>query len=104
MRGAKDIRGWPVRKAMCSTCPFLPDGDRELADQVRQRCLTGSQICHHPVTKGEEEFELCRGARDWQLTVFYRMGVLSAPTDEAWAETSERLKEGDRNEDGDSAL
>lgn len=34
---------------------------------------------------------LCRGARDMQLTVLYRMGLISAPTDEAFTATSNRV-------------
>jgi hypothetical protein len=52
---------------------------------------TASRICHstgsnnaiHKRTGKPEQ--LCRGARDIQLQVLAGMGVISAPTDEAWA-------------------
>jgi hypothetical protein len=86
-----DISIWPVMKARCPTCPF-GDGtgkDRvpEIANMVRQRCLTeASQICHHPRLHGKPEKHLCRGARDYQLEIFHRLGVIREPTDKAWNE------------------
>lgn len=50
-----------------------------------------SQICHHPRLHGHTETHLCRGARDHQLVVFHRMGVIDAPTDEAWAAKRKEL-------------
>lgn len=85
MRGARhhrvrDIRDMPLNKVMCKTCPFGPDGVQEIRHVVEGRCMTvGSQICH-----GTGNKTLCRGARDHQLTLFHRMGVLTAATDAAW--------------------
>jgi hypothetical protein len=42
----------------------------------------GSQVCHS--TGWPKGTRLCRGARDFQTQALYRMGFLSAPTDEAW--------------------
>jgi len=81
---------WKVRKRQCATCPFREDVngrsvDPELRGKVEARVLTeASQICHHPVLYGKKEFELCRGARNFQLMFFHRIGFLDAPTDEAW--------------------
>ncbi|MGZ8172984.1 MAG: hypothetical protein ACXWT8_07160 [Methylobacter sp.] len=85
----------PVMKGRCPTCPFHEknDGQIELANMVRDRCLTkASQICHHPRLKGKKETHLCRGARDFQLQVFYRMGFIRSETDEAWQETLLKTK------------
>ena len=88
--GITDIRGWPVMQAKCPTCPFNKNRDGkeqmlDLADKVRRRCLTqASQICHHPRLKGKKQNQLCRGARDFQLQVFHRLGVLDEPTDVSW--------------------
>jgi hypothetical protein len=41
-----------------------------------------SQLCH-----GTDNKTLCRGARDVQITIFHRLGVLAEPTDKCWAET-----------------
>lgn len=86
----------PVMKAKCSTCPFGEDGDRVLEARVTSRLLGASQICHHPRLSNHRETHLCRGARDWQLTIFYRLGQLSEPTDAAWAaKLGERGREAD---------
>jgi hypothetical protein len=34
---------------------------------------------------------LCRGARDLQIQVMHRLGVIDAPTDEAWDRARKRL-------------
>jgi hypothetical protein len=79
------IKSWPVRKAMCPSCPFREGGDRQLAARVLVRTLfKASQICHHPRLSGGKQHELCRGARNEQLTLLCRMGLLPAPTDAAF--------------------
>jgi len=86
----RNIREWPVRKASCSSCPFRIDPrtgreqDPQLAGQVQARVFSASQICHHPTLHGKPETHLCRAARDYQTMIFFRLGILSAPTDEAW--------------------
>jgi hypothetical protein len=88
----KATKNWPVRKTMCASCPFRADGDRELAGQVLERTLfQASQICHHPRLHGKREHELCRGQRQEQLTLLYRMGIIDAPTDEAFNRKSKQL-------------
>lgn len=91
MRYRKIKKPWPVMDAMCVTCPFRKDGDIELRNRVMQRTiLRASQICHHPALSGKKQTHLCRGARDQQLTILYRMGILSEPTDKAFSEASAR--------------
>lgn len=90
----KDTHDWPVMAKQCPTCPLRQDErgrypDERLASSVIERCITrASQICHHPRLQGRRETHLCRGARDYQLTIFYRLGLLPEPTDRAWAEKS----------------
>lgn len=56
-----------------------------LVSKIQQQCLTeASHICHHPRLEGKSETHLCRGARDYQNTMFYRLGVLESPSDDAW--------------------
>ena len=56
-----------------------------MAAQLEVKVLTkASQICHHPALHGKRQTHLCRGARDFQLMFFHRVGFLSEPTDEAW--------------------
>lgn len=74
---AKDF---PLRKTKCQTCPFGEYGSVEVRIAVESRVLSeASQTCHHVKDKA-----LCRGARDFQLMIFHRIGMLDAPTDEAW--------------------
>ena len=108
-----DIPNFPVMPRRCPTCPFRTDErDRypdkailqrgasplqscraELVAKIQQRCLSeASQICHHPRLQGKAETHLCRGARDFQIEIFYRLGVLDAPTDEAWRQKWERSR------------
>jgi len=89
----KDIRNFSVMQRQCATCPFRNNAkgrqtDSKLVAEIQQRCLTeASQTCHHPRLKGRQETHLCRGARDYQLQIFYRLGILEEPTDRCWSET-----------------
>lgn len=81
----------PVNAVQCPTCPFREDGWTHLRDLLTERALTeGTPICHSTgkalVSRKKRlgKARLCRGARDFQLTVFYAMGVIAAPTDAAW--------------------
>lgn len=96
MARSYDTSKWPVMKTQCSTCVFkmTPDGDwvnPDLAHMVEARMMTCSQICHHPRLHGKKENHLCRGTRDRQIEIMYRLGFLSEPTDEAWQAKREEL-------------
>jgi hypothetical protein len=90
-RTRRNSANMPVMKRQCATCPFRTDergqyDDPRLVSKIQHQCLNqASQICHHPSLEGKPETHLCRGARDFQLTIFYRMGIIDAPTDEAWS-------------------
>lgn len=91
-----NIENYPVMKKMCSTCPFhlKHEGQVEIAIMVMERCITtASQICHHPRLSGKAETHICRGAREYQKKIFHRLGVISAPTDEAWDKAVRKIKE-----------
>lgn len=91
----------PVRKTNCKTCPFRrksEGGWEEVQPLLAERAiLEGTPICHSTgralVRHDGEKLKahICRGARDLQLKVFHRLGVITAPTDEAWAAACERL-------------
>lgn len=83
----------PLTAAPCGSCPFGPNGVEEVATSVKQRILTqASQTCHSTgAIHGRRDTHLCRGARDFQLQILHRMGLLSAPTDDAWDEACVRL-------------
>jgi hypothetical protein len=97
MEKPTNISDWPVMKGKCPTCPFNKDEKGrdavpDIADMVRRRCLTeASQICHHPRLHGKKEDHLCRGARDFQMEIFHRIGFLSEPKDSAWEATREQV-------------
>lgn len=76
------IKDHPVMKARCKTCPFGEEGNLDVKHNVESRLLEALQMCHG--TGWPKGTHLCRGARDWQLQVFYRLGVITEPTDEAW--------------------
>jgi hypothetical protein len=102
-----NIADWHVMPAQCRTCPFGEHGDKELMNQVIQRtALQCSQICHHPALTGKPETHLCRGARDYQLQLLHRMGLIDEATDEAFRIKSEeyRVKSSCRLLDGAPAL
>jgi hypothetical protein len=90
-RRTRNAASMPVMKRQCATCPFRTDDhgrhpDVKLVNRIQDQCLNeASQICHHPALEGKPETHLCRGARDFQLTIFHRMGVISEPTDTAWS-------------------
>jgi hypothetical protein len=66
---------------MCATCPFREGSPyAHLADDLCHS--TGSNNAINRRTG--KPARICRGARDLQLQVFTAIGVLTAPTDEAW--------------------
>ena len=78
----QQISNWTVNKKRCKTCPFNDEdnGYMPSVERIKTTCLTeSSHICH------STNSTICRGARDYQLTIFYRLGVIENPTDEAWA-------------------
>lgn len=81
-----DIKDYPVMRKKCSTCPFREDTMNriKLANMVRSRLLSVSQICHHPSLSGKKQTHICRGARDFQIQIMHRLGVIHEQTDEAW--------------------
>lgn len=48
-------------------------------------------ICHHQTLNNKSATHLCRGARDFQLQIFHRLGLLEEPTDECWGKTSQEF-------------
>jgi hypothetical protein len=81
----------------CRTCVFAKKEDGswltpELAKMVEGRMMTCSQICHSPRLKGKKETHLCRGTRDRQIELMYRIGFLPEPTDAAWEAKRKELR------------
>lgn len=76
---------------MCDTCPFRKGSAyASLAPYLTEQALTATnRICHstgRSAIKGRtgKPHLICRGTRDIQLSTFYALGVIEAPTDEAW--------------------
>jgi hypothetical protein len=89
-----------IMPVQCKTCPFRDDVDgihkAAMAPTIEVVLSKASRICHstgknafHKRT-GKREM-LCRGARDYQLMIFHRMGFLEAPTDAAWLKKCREL-------------
>jgi hypothetical protein len=82
----------PVMPKMCRTCPFRKGSPYAFLreDLTNSALTTSSRICHSTGSNNAinlrtgKEPKLCRGARDVQLEVFFKLGVIKAPTDEAW--------------------
>lgn len=69
-----------INKSRCATCPFNENGDLPTRATVQYRVLNvGTQRCHHTNNK-----TFCRGARDFQLQMLAKTGVIDAATEEAW--------------------
>jgi len=86
---------------MCATCPFRPGSEHaNLRPYLAAKSLSESRICHSTGTSaiagrtGTPE-RTCRGSRDLQLEIMHRLGVIDAPTDQAWAETAEGIERND---------
>lgn len=82
---ASSISGYPHT----GRSAFREGGDRALQAAAIQRTgFNASQVCHHPRLAGRKETHLCRGARDHQLTLLYRLGMIPEATDAAFAAES----------------
>jgi hypothetical protein len=83
-----------TRKVMvqkCATCPFRDGSEYAyLRDYLTQSALTeATRFCHstgnNPAIKRVKvPVQICRGARDLQLSLFTALGILDEPTDQAW--------------------
>lgn len=92
MSKPRDVSNMPVMRHKCHSCPFGPNGAADVRATVEARLLTVSQTCHSTgAVKGKPDTHLCRGARDVQLKVMHRLGVISAPTDAAWRATWKKI-------------
>lgn len=88
-----------VMRNKCATCPFREGSTyAHLAEYLKTSAITdGNRICHSTGTSaikgktGKPE-RVCRGARDEQILFFYRLGVLSEPTDDCWADTLKEIE------------
>lgn len=91
-------RALPVMKRCCPTCPFHAGGWTHVRGLLEERSMTATPICHstgpEALKKGRswiKQEHACRGARDLQLQLMFRLGVIKEPTDESWDEAYRNL-------------
>jgi len=85
-----------VRQTNTKSCPFGKYGEAigselgweafaQLQSNLTISAISeGNRYCHADELLGKVSTHVCRGARDIQLHYFHLMGVIPAPTDEAW--------------------
>jgi len=88
----------PLRKTKCATCPFREGSPYAyLVNDLTASAMSDSRICHstgknNAINKRTgKKPHLCRGARDVQLSVMFRMGAIDAETDAAWNRERARI-------------
>lgn len=73
----------PAMPRQCATCIFHEDGNQvalrpgRLAEIQAYLIRGTNHVCH------TDDRRACRGGRDYQLTIWHRMGMIPAPTDAA---------------------
>ncbi len=87
----REVASEPLREKMCATCPFR-EGSKTayLKETLTEASVRETRICHS--TGSNNAFHkrtgisphICRGSRDFQLQLFFKLGVIESPTDEAW--------------------
>lgn len=85
----------PVRGEQCPTCIFRPENPMHLRPgrlaEIMDYLLKGvTHICHHGLGSKKKRIA-CRGGRNFQLTIWHRLGYIAEPTDEALASARSEL-------------
>jgi hypothetical protein len=81
-----------ARRQQCSTCIFREGNPMHLSPgrlgEIQGSLLEGnSHVCHH--SPGGRKLA-CRGGRDYQVTIWHRLGWIDDATDEALAAAMRR--------------
>lgn len=87
----------PVMPRQCKTCPFGENGIEQTRQTVESRLGSGGQICHHHELNGLPQRFICRGAFEVQAHAMYQLGVIEAPTLEAWDKQRREMGMPERN-------
>jgi hypothetical protein len=90
-----------LRKNQCKTCPFRRENQNILHPkrwaEIYSYLLQGTQhVCH------STNRHVCRGARDWQLNVWYSTGIIDEPTDASLHEAMTEAGQPPKAKDYDS--
>jgi hypothetical protein len=89
-----------LRTNQCKSCPFLQENQDIVRPtewaKIYKYLLDGTQhICH------STSRHVCRGARNWQLNVWQRTGLINEATDASLHETMEQAGEPPKTKDCD---
>lgn len=82
----------PVRKAKCSTCPWLEGSP--YAHLIETPLVERDHICHSTNKEFNPEAKspaLCRGHRDLTLAGLMENGMIDEATDAAWNKVRVRM-------------
>lgn len=90
----------PAQPVQCATCIFRSprEGGTPLRPQrlaeIQMYLLNGTNhLCHSARgKKGGQRKVACRGGREFQLTIWHRLGMISEPTEEALCAEMGRLQ------------
>lgn len=80
--------GTVTRKSPCSTCPFVNAEYRnfitaERMTEIYSYLLDGlNHFCH----SDDSNKTICKGGRQWQLQMWFNIGIISEPTEQALIE------------------
>lgn len=76
-----------INNRPCKSCPFVKSGldlHPEKMAEIMSYLIEGvNHLCHSDYSSET----VCRGGRNWQLNIFYRLGVIEQPTDECLAQS-----------------
>jgi hypothetical protein len=81
--------GQKLRSEMCKTCIFRPQGQRlEISPmrfaEIQEYLIQGQpHTCHTENPREPPSGYVCRGARNYQLQIWHRYGMITEPTDAA---------------------
>lgn len=85
------------RPTMCATCPWREGSPYAyLRPALEEDSARHTRICHstgnNAINPRTGKLSMaCRGSRNFQLDLMYGLGMIKAPTDEAWEEKCQEL-------------
>lgn len=80
-----------INKIPCKSCPFTENGLKLHPDkltEIQGYLISGTNhFCH----QDKSNQTVCRGGRDYQLKIWFKMGIISEPTHESLIITMRRM-------------
>lgn len=81
-----------LQNNQCKTCPFRESGGVDLRPErmaeIQSYLLNGTNHMCHSDRSNES---VCYGGRQWQLEMWYRLGIITSPTNEALCEAVRKV-------------